>query len=102
MLLRALGWIAGGLVASTAMAQPQPEQVTNPVGQSEQAIAEGRELYNRTCTVCHGMNGTAGDRAPGLGGGRSYVIRTDGGIFEAIQKGIPGSAMPASPLQPMD
>jgi putative heme-binding domain-containing protein len=30
------------------------------------------------------------------------VIRTDAGIFEAIQKGIPGSAMPASSLQPMD
>jgi putative heme-binding domain-containing protein len=84
------------------MGQPAPEEQSNPVGRNEQAIAEGHELFNRTCTVCHGMNGTATDRAPALGGGRSYVIRTDGGIFEAIQKGIPGSAMPASSLQPMD
>jgi putative heme-binding domain-containing protein len=34
-----------------------------------------------------------------LGGGRSYVIRSDAGIFEAIKNGIAGSAMPASGLQ---
>src|SRR5690242_3206207 len=102
MLLRAFGWIVAGLLlAFTATAQPQPEQA-NPVGHNEQAIAEGRELYHRTCTVCHGMNGTAGDRAPALGGGRSYVIRTDAGMFDAIQKGIAGSAMPASGLQPLE
>ena len=39
---------------------------------------------------------------PRLGGGRSYVIRTDEGIFNAIQKGIPGSAMPAFALQPTE
>jgi putative heme-binding domain-containing protein len=103
MVLYALRWTAAGLLlAFTTRAQPQPEQLTNPVGRSEQAIAEGHELYNRTCTVCHGLNGAAGDRAPALGGGRSYVIRTDQGIFEAVQKGIPGSGMPASALQPTE
>src|SRR5512132_2500922 len=103
MLLHPHRWIAAGLLLASAMkGQPQPEQVTNPVGRSEQAIAEGHELYNRSCTVCHGLNGAAGDRAPALGGGRSYVIRTDRGIFEAVQKGIPGSAMPASALQPTE
>ena len=103
MLLRTLGRLVGGiLLASAAVAQPQPEQSTNPVGQSEQVVAEGRELYNRTCTVCHGANGTAGDRAPALGAGRSYVIRSDTGIFDAIKNGIPGSAMPASGLQPVE
>lgn len=99
MHLRALAWIAI-LLASTARAQPQPEAAANPVAHNEQAIAEGRELYNRTCTVCHGLNGAAGDRAPALAGGRSYVIRTDAGIFEAVQNGIPGSAMPAFRLEP--
>jgi cytochrome c oxidase cbb3-type subunit 3 len=100
MLLRSVrGILARLLLGCTVIAQPQTKPVTNPVGGNEQAIAEGRELYNRTCTVCHGLNGAAGDRAPALGGGRSYVIRSDAGIFEAIKNGIAGSAMPASGLQ---
>src|SRR5437763_16169091 len=103
MLLRSLPRILAGLLLGwTAIAQPQPEPLTNPVGGNEQAIAQGRELYNRTCTVCHGLNGAAGDRAPALGGGRSYVIRTDAGIFDAIKNGIAGSAMPASGLQTIE
>jgi cytochrome c oxidase cbb3-type subunit III len=103
MLLRELGWTVVGLwLTATTLAQPQPEQLTNPVGRSEQAIKEGHEIYTRGCTVCHGLNGAAGDRAPALGGGRSYVIRSDQDIFAAVQNGIPGSAMPASALQPME
>ena len=90
----------GLLFVSSAIAQEAGP--ANPLGRSEQAIAEGRELYTRTCTVCHGLNGVAGDRAPALGGGRSYVIRTDSAIFEAIKSGIAGSAMPASNLPPLE
>src|SRR5581483_2330004 len=101
MLWRTLAAVTcGTLLISSARAQQT--DVANPLGSSEQAIAQGRELYNRTCTVCHGLNGTAGDRAPALGGGRPYVIRTDAAIFEAIRSGIAGSAMPASKLQPLE
>lgn len=90
------------LLSWAAMAQPQPDANPNPLRGNEQAIVEGHELFNRSCTVCHGMNGTAGERAPALGGGRSYNIRTDAGIFDAIKNGIPGSAMPAAPLETME
>ena len=96
--VKLLVWAAGALLA----ALPATAQVTNPLAGNEQAVTEGRELYNRTCTVCHGMNGTAGDRAPALGAGRSYNIRTDEGIFNAIRDGIPGSAMPKSGLETND
>ena len=103
MLSRTTAAIIGSLLlSSAAMAQPKPEQPVNPLAGNEQAIAEGRELFNRTCTVCHGLNGAAAERAPALGGGRSYNIRTDAGIFEAIQNGIAGSAMPGSSLQTME
>lgn len=77
-------------------------QASNPLAGNEKAAAEGRELFNRTCTACHGMNGTAGDRAPALGAGRTYNIRTDEGIFNAIRDGIPGSAMPRSNMEPTE
>src|SRR5438874_2921501 len=83
------------------LAQEKPAAV-NPLAHNEQAITQGHEIYNRTCTVCHGLDGAPGGRAPGLGAGRSYVLRTDEAIFGAIEKGIPGTEMPPAGLQPMD
>jgi cytochrome c oxidase cbb3-type subunit III len=66
------------------------------------SIAEGRDLYNRSCTTCHGLNGAAGDRAPALAAEREYLRTSAEDIFEAIRHGIPGSLMPASSLPDAD
>jgi cytochrome c oxidase cbb3-type subunit 3 len=65
-------------------------------------IVEGRDLYNRSCTTCHGLNGAAGDRAPALAAEREYLRTSADDIFEAIRHGIPGSLMPASVLPEAD
>jgi putative heme-binding domain-containing protein len=75
----------------------------NPFAGNEQAIEEGRDLYNRTCTACHGFDGTAGDRGPALGApGRRYLRNSDYELFDAISKGIPGTQMPAMGLAEND
>ncbi len=38
---------------------------TNPLGRGQQVIETGRQLYNPSCTVCHGLEGTVGERRPG-------------------------------------
>ncbi|HYM10937.1 MAG TPA: c-type cytochrome [Bryobacterales bacterium] len=88
--------------AVLAQQRPRPEVETNPLGHSEQAIAQGREIFNHTCTVCHGLNGAVGGRGPALGAGRPYFHRTDQDIFDVVQKGIPGTEMPPSGLPPME
>jgi putative heme-binding domain-containing protein len=60
--------------------------------------AGGRELYNKSCTMCHGLDGAAGDRAPALGAQRRYLRTTDEDLFDAIKNGIKGTMMPASPM----
>lgn len=70
----------------------------NPLGRSAEIVAAGRVLYNRSCTMCHGLDGEAGDRAPALGAQRRYLRNRDGDIFDSIKSGIPGTAMPAIPL----
>lgn len=62
----------------------------------------GHELYNRSCTQCHGLDGAAGDRAPALGAQRRYLRSTSEELFEAIKIGIRGTAMPGSPLPETD
>ena len=75
----------------------------NPFANNADAIAEGREIYNRVCTACHGKDGEAGDRALALGApARRYARSTDAQIFDAIQNGIPGTMMPPNRLPEND
>jgi alcohol dehydrogenase (cytochrome c) len=64
--------------------------------------AAGREIYNRACTMCHGMNGAAGDRAPALVSRRRYLRSTEADLTDAIRNGIPGTLMPASTMPDED
>ena len=97
--------VVGGLLASVSALGQQPKPAganANPLGHSPQAIEQGRETFNRTCAVCHGLNGAGTDRGPGLGAGRDHARRKDAAVFDAIQHGIPGTNMPALGLQEMD
>ncbi|MBI3209886.1 MAG: c-type cytochrome [Candidatus Solibacter usitatus] len=67
-----------------------------------QDAEEGRALYNRSCTICHGPDGAAGDRAPALGAQRRYLRRTEDDLFDAIRNGIKGTLMPASPSSDLE
>lgn len=75
---------------------------TNPLGLTEAVIAEGRQLYNRSCTMCHGLDGELGDRAPALKGTRRFRRSSDEDLFDAVKHGIQGTLMPASPLPEND
>ncbi|MEO6760031.1 MAG: carbohydrate-binding family 9-like protein [Saprospiraceae bacterium] len=58
----------------------------------------GQKLYNTSCTMCHGLDGAAGDRAPALGAQRRYLRATTEELFDAVKNGIKGTNMPASAL----
>src|SRR4051812_36008937 len=68
---------------------------SNPFAGNPQTIAEGRDIYNRSCTSCHGQDGAGGEMGPALGApARRYAQSTDAQIFEAIRNGIPSTQMP--------
>jgi putative heme-binding domain-containing protein len=75
---------------------------TNPLGRSREVVEAGRLLYNSSCTACHGLDGTVGDRAPALAATRRYLRRTDDDLFGAIKNGIPGTLMPQTGLPDND
>jgi putative heme-binding domain-containing protein len=92
------------LASGAALAQQRsgPPKNANPLGYSKQVVSEGSALFGHTCTVCHGVNGAVGERAPALAGKRDYVRSTDVSIFDAIKNGIPGTGMPPSGLPSTD
>jgi cytochrome c oxidase cbb3-type subunit 3 len=88
---------------SLAQVPAQTGGTRNRFADNQQAIAEGRQVYNNVCTACHGYDGAAGERAPGLGvSGRRYLRTSDQELFDAVVKGIPGTSMPAMGLSDDD
>ena len=86
-------------LASCFVSFAQVTKPKNPLGNGLEVVTQGHELYNKSCTACHGRDGTQGDRAPALGAARRYFRLSEAAIFDAIKNGIPGSAMPASGLR---
>lgn len=83
----------------------KPPQVSSNAagpGTPSEAVQQGREIYNRSCTMCHGQDGTAGDRGPALAARRRYLRTSESALFDAIKNGIAGTLMPASPLPEAD
>lgn len=82
-----LAQAAGGRGSGARRPKPNPEDAR-----------AGREIYNRSCTMCHGLDGANGDRAPALGAQRRYLRSTTEELFDAIKNGIKGTNMPSSPM----
>lgn len=57
-------------------------------------LEEGRQLFQRHCGSCHGIDG-AGGRGPSLARPRLRRCTDDKALFDAIRDGIPGTEMPA-------
>ncbi len=72
----------------------QYSRPANPLGNKPEAVEAGRSLFNKTCTGCHGIDGSEGSRGPDLGGTRRYFRLSDSAIFGVVKNGIPGTAMP--------
>jgi putative heme-binding domain-containing protein len=90
------------VAAAAAWAQRGAPRNANPLGAGPEVAAAGRTLYNQNCTNCHGLDATAGDRAPALAAQRSYNRTSDQDLFDAVTKGIPGTGMPPVGLSAED
>jgi alcohol dehydrogenase (cytochrome c) len=69
----------------------------NPRAGDPQAIAEGAAMFRTFCVNCHGVDARGGARGPGLTSGLVHGD-TDAAIFSTINKGVPGTGMPAADL----
>ncbi|MGV8953427.1 MAG: c-type cytochrome, partial [Cypionkella sp.] len=81
--------------------------LTNPVQLTQQAVDEGKVIFTRECSVCHGSSGTGDgiyadglqppppDFSDGSYGTLAVPSYTDADYFWRISEGLPWSAMPA-------
>ncbi len=84
-------------LAVPAAAQQRAAAPANPFQGNPQAAAQGKAIYDRSCTACHGISGGAGERAPAivLSGATSLRgERSDAQILAIIRTGVAGTTMP--------
>jgi putative heme-binding domain-containing protein len=82
------------LLLTGVAALPQNEK-KNPLEGNPKAIEQGMNLYRFRCAVCHGIDGR-GEQATDLT--ETLHEKSDAQIHRIIERGIPGTEMPAAPL----
>jgi cytochrome c oxidase cbb3-type subunit III len=75
--------------------QKSPPARPNPCQQDAQATAEGRQLFASRCAGCHALDGRGGERAPDIATSAKTLQRSDEELSAIIEKGLPGTGMPA-------
>ena len=59
------------------------------------ANGEGKNLFESSCAVCHGLDGGGGEHAPNIGRASSAKSKPDATLARILRDGIPGKGMPS-------
>ncbi len=91
---KALGIVTVSLlIASTfsirfSVAQEKPSKPAN-------STAAGRNIYNASCSGCHGLDGHGSDKAVNIAAGSEVQHLPDSQVSSIIANGVPATGMPA-------
>jgi len=77
--------------------KPAPQETAPSAKTPSQngASCDGRQVFASQCAACHGLDGKGGERAPDIATSAKTQRRSDEELFRIIQKGVPGTGMPA-------
>jgi putative heme-binding domain-containing protein len=81
----------------TAFQEKEPK---NPFSGESVAANEGQSIFRSECAMCHGPEAQGGLRGPSLTSARLTQGVSDATLFRIITRGVPGTPMPASNLEP--
>jgi mono/diheme cytochrome c family protein len=92
-----VGLLLVSLSAIVMIAQGNPEaaKINNPVPATPESVAAGKQVYQRYCAACHGVNATGGTGndilapPPDLTDSEWKHGSSDGEIFYVIKNGVP-------------
>ena len=59
------------------------------------ANSKGKNLFESSCAVCHGLDGGGGEHAPDIGRASAAKSKSDSELARIFRDGIPSKGMPA-------
>jgi cytochrome c oxidase cbb3-type subunit III len=68
----------------------------NPLANDANAAKAGEYEFRINCALCHGLGARGGGRGPDLTRAQKKHAHSDAEMFQVINNGIPGTAMPAN------
>ena len=68
----------------------------NPLAGDPKAAKAGEYEFRINCALCHGLGARGGGRGPDLTRAQKKHAHNDSEMFQVINNGIPGTAMPAN------
>jgi cytochrome c oxidase cbb3-type subunit 3 len=68
----------------------------NPLARDPKAAKAGEYEFRINCALCHGLGARGGGRGPDLTRAQKKHAMSDAAMFQVINNGIPGTAMPAN------
>jgi cytochrome c oxidase cbb3-type subunit III len=71
-----------------------PAQEKNPFAGDPKAVIAGESQFRANCAFCHGLGARGGGRGPDLTRAQKRHGKTDADLFQTINDGLPGTAMP--------
>ncbi len=83
-----------GLVCLLGTATALLGQDKNPFAGNAEAARLGEFQFRINCAFCHGLGARGGGRGPDLTRTRKRHGNSDGELFQTINQGVPGTAMP--------
>jgi cytochrome c oxidase cbb3-type subunit III len=76
------------------MPQETPAQAKNPYAGDAQTVKVGESQFRANCAFCHGLGARGGGRGPDLSRTPKKHGDSDQDLFNTINNGVPGTAMP--------
>ena len=83
-----------GRIVVVAQGNPEAAKVKNPVAATPESVAAGKQIFQKTCSPCHGITAEGGPGndlippAPDLTDDQWDHGSTDGEVFDNIKNGV--------------
>ena len=91
-------WVRAGGVALALILLPhmvEAQTSTPKIPPNSPASSKGKDLFESSCSVCHGMDGSGGEHAPGVGRLSRAKAMPDSELTRILQDGISSKGMPS-------
>ncbi|MBI3475836.1 MAG: c-type cytochrome [Acidobacteria bacterium] len=91
-------WVRMGGVALALLLlshSVEAQTLTPKVAPNSTASSKGKDLFESSCSVCHGMDGDGGEHAPGIGRTSRSRAMPDSELTRILHDGISSKGMPS-------